>query len=32
MAVSRTRAEAICEAVLSLEKRPAAEFARLLAV
>ena len=32
MAVSRTKAEAICEAVLSLEKRPAAEFAHLLAV
>ena len=31
LAVSRARAEAICEAVLKLEERSAAEFARVLA-
>jgi len=31
LAVSRAKAEAICEAVLTLEKRPAREFARVLA-
>ena len=31
LAVGRSRAEAICEAVLSLEQRSAAELARLLA-
>ena len=31
LAVNRSRAEAICEAVLTLEQRPAADLARLLA-
>jgi len=31
LAVGQSRAERICEAVLTLEQRPAAEFARLLA-
>ena len=32
LAVNRSRAEAICEAVLTLEQRPAADLARLLAL
>jgi 2-methylcitrate dehydratase PrpD len=31
LAVSRSRADAICEAILNLEKRPARDVARLLA-